>query len=273
MKKELVYFKNEIIEECIKTKSGQEQLCILSAGDDPASNIYMQNKVNFGQTISIPTQHTICSSPDELEKNIIKCNNDDTITGIIVQLPLPQGYDTKYFINLISPEKDVDMLTDINKAKMFLGQTNLLPATASGIIFVLDKQYGLKNLEGKDVVLIGRSDLVNLPLQKALLDLNCTVTLCHSKTTNLAFKCRHANIIISAAGKHGLITPSHVGEFTELILDVSINRINGKIKGDVMDEVYDLVDVTANPKGLGVLTVPMLFLNLIQMTKMQKTNN
>lgn len=267
MRIELLDLKEEILQWCKDNKTGNERLVILSAGDDAASEIYMRNKVNTGTLLDIPTLHITCTGKHDLEEKIIQCNHIENLTGIIVQLPLPNGWDKDYFINLISPEKDVDMLTNANKAKMFLGHTKLLPATASGIMHVLDKRYGLDNLAGKDVLLIGRSDLVNIPLQKALTDLNCTVTLCHSKTKDLIKKCNESNIIVSAAGKHGLLTQEHVGLFTDFILDVSINRVDGKIKGDVADGVYDIVDVTANPKGLGALTVPMLFMNLIKMTR------
>lgn len=267
MKLELINLKDEILDWCSNNKTGKEQLIILSAGDDSASEIYMKNKVATGENLEIKTLHIHCNSQEELHKNIKYYNDDEETSGIIVQLPLPKGYDEQVAINMINPNKDVDMLTKTNKASMFLGETKLLPATASGIMYTLDNIYGLGNLKGKDILLIGRSDLVNIPLQKTLRDLNCTVQLAHSHTKELVKKCRNSNIIITASGQHGLINTSCISDKVELILDVSINRVDGKIKGDVTDKVYSLTDVTANPRGLGCLTVPMLFKNLILMSK------
>ena len=267
MKLELLTLRDKILDWCSNNKTGKEQLIILSAGDDSASEIYMKNKVATGERLGIKTLHIRCSSQEELLNKIKYYNDDEETSGIIVQLPLPKEYDEQVAINMINPNKDVDMLTKTNKAIMFLGETKLLPATASGIMYTLDHFYGLENLKGKDVLLIGRSDLVNIPLQKALRDLNCTVQLAHSYTKELAKKCRNSNIIVTASGQHGLINTSCISDKVELILDVSINRVDGKIKGDVTDKVYDLTTVTANPRGLGSLTVPMLFKNLILMSK------
>lgn len=265
MKIELLHLKEKILQWCHDNKTGKERLVILSTGDNSASEVYMRNKVDMGGALSIPTVHYDCLNKCALEQKIYECNRDKVITGIIVQLPLPKGWDEDYFINLISPEKDVDMLTDTNKCKMMLGQTKLLPATASGCMMVLDTYFD--TLEGKDVTLIGRSDLVNNPLYHALMKRNATITHCHSKTQWLSTKCRGSHIIISAAGVPGLINRNFIGESTEMILDVSISRVDGKIVGDVREEIYDMVDVTANPRGLGALTVGILFMNLILITK------
>lgn len=264
MKIELLHLKEEILQWCEDNKTGKERLVILSAGEDSASEIYMRNKVNTGKALDIPTLHICCTDEDDLEEKILECNYSELVTGVIVQLPLPKGWDKDYFINLISPEKDVDMLTNVNKCKMMLGQTKLLPATASGCMMVLDTYFD--TLEGKDITLIGRSDLVNNPLYHSLMKRNATITHCHSKTQYLSTKCKNSNIIISAAGVPNLINRNFIGERTELILDVSISRVDGKIVGDVREEIYDTVDVTSNPKGLGALTVGILFMNLIKMT-------
>lgn len=267
MKIELLNLRDEILQWCANNKTGKECLVILSAGNDNASEIYMKNKINTGVKLGIETIHIRCDSPEELKNRVYECNASNHVTGIIIQLPLPQEYDKEYFINLIDPRKDVDMLTNVNKAKMFLGKTQLLPATASGVLYTIDNIIGLKNITGYDVCLIGRSDLVNIPLQDTFRNLDCTVTVCHSKTKCLEEKVAMADIIVSAAGKHGLINSHNISAKNKLILDVSINRIDGKIKGDVTDDVYDCVDTTSNPKGLGALTVPMLFKNLILFCK------
>lgn len=265
MRIELLNLRDEILQWCKENKVGNERLIILSVGNDSASEIYMRNKCKTGEQLGIPTFHIECEDGADLESKIKECNESDNVTGVIVQLPLPKGYDSHYYINLINPNKDVDMLTDTNKCRMMLGQTKLLPATASGCMMVLDKHF--ESLEGKDITLIGRSDLVNNPLYHTLMKRNATITHCHSKTKWLSTKCKNSNIIISAAGVPSLINKNFIGECTELILDVSISRVDGRIVGDVTDEVYDIVDVSAVPKGIGSLTVPMLFKSLILMSK------
>lgn len=266
MKIELTDLRNDTIKWCMENKTGKERLVILSAGEDSASEIYMRNKINLGKELGIPTLHILCNTEEDLKDKIEECNDIDMITGVIVQLPLPKEWDSDYFINLISPNKDIDMLTKTNKAIMFNGDTSLLPATSTGVMKLLDERYG-DTLQGKDALLIGRSSLVNIPLFNKLLSRNCTVQVAHSKTRNLSDKIANSDIVISAAGVPNLIKECDITPKVDLIVDVSINRIDGKICGDVCSDLYDIVDVTANPKGIGTLTVPMLFVNLIKMTK------
>lgn len=265
MKIELEDLRDEILEICEKEKTGKECLVILSVGKDVASSIYMKNKLKIGEFLDIPTYHHECTE-DNLEEMILKYNESQCVTGIILQLPLPKNMDSHYYINLIDERKDVDLLTDKNKSKIMLGQTNLLPATATSCIQVLEREIG--DLSGKDILLIGRSDLVNNPLYFALKKRNATIQHCHSYTQELDKKCKDSHVIVTAAGCPNLISKDFISDKVEIVLDVSINRIEGKIRGDVTDEVYSLTNVTANPKGLGVCTVPNLFLNLIKMTKM-----
>lgn len=271
MKIKLLDLREEILQECKDTMTSNEKLVILSAGDDKASEIYMRNKIKTGEQLGIETIHIRCDSQAELLNNIMFYNHDNSTSGIIVQLPLPKEYNEKVFINLINPDKDVDMLTDSNKAKIALGTSlGVFPATTTGCLKVLNKHFN--SLVGLDVLLIGRSDLCNIPLQRVLSDMNCTVTLAHSKTKDLDSKIRNSDIIITATGTPNLITKNSINEKVKLILDVSINRVNGKLCGDVTEEVYDLTDVSANPNGIGCLTTACLFLNTIKMNKLHGGN-
>lgn len=264
MRIDLTDMRDNILDWCANNKTGKEKLIILSIGNDPSSEVYMRNKVKTGEKLGIPTIHIQCGNKAELSEQIVLNNRDETVTGIIVQLPLLPDMNPHEYINRINHKKDVDMLTDYNKTRMFLGETDLLPATATSCMMLLDQKF--HTIQGLDICLIGRSDLVNNPLYKALLSKNATVQHCHSKTKDLDVKCRNSDVVITAAGTPNLITTNHISEKTKLIIDVSINCVYGKIRGDVTDDVYNFVPVTNNPKGIGCCTVPNLFYNLIKIS-------
>ena len=201
-------------------------------------------------------------------KIIKKLNKDSSVTSILVQLPLPKNIDENIIINTIDYKKDVDGLTDINIAKLYSNKKGIIPCTAKGIIDLLE--FNKINIEEKNVTIIGRSNLVGKPLAVSLLNKNATVTLCHSKTKNLKIHTKSADIIIVAVGKPGLINQKMVSKDT-IIIDVGINRINGKICGDADKSVYKKCKaVTPVPGGVGPMTVYEVLSNTLECYKLQK---
>lgn len=246
-------------------------LVVIQVGNNEASNIYVNKKINLCNEIGINSIYKKYDDIDEenLIKEIEKFNNDSSINGILVQLPLPDSFNTKNVINSISYKKDVDGLTSINLGKLYNNEESIIPCTAKGIMKLLDYYNVL--LEGKKVSIVGRSNLVGIPLFKLLLDRNCTVTMCHSKTKDLKSILKESDIIISATGKKGLITFDMVKEGT-VVIDVGISRIDNKIYGDVcFDEVEDKASlITKVPGGVGPMTVICLMENTLDCYKIQK---
>ena len=199
---------------------------------------------------------------DELLETIDKLNNDDLIDGILVQLPLPGHLDEKAVIAAISPSKDVDGFHIANAGKLLVGEKGLVSCTPKGIITLL-KSTGQK-LEGKHAVVIGRSNIVGKPVAVLLLNENCTVTICHSRTQNLAEITRQADILVCAIGKAGFVTGDMVKEGA-IVIDVGINRIDGKVVGDVaFDEAEKKAAyITPVPGGVGPMTIAELLRNTI----------
>ncbi|MDD5979494.1 MAG: bifunctional 5,10-methylenetetrahydrofolate dehydrogenase/5,10-methenyltetrahydrofolate cyclohydrolase [bacterium] len=246
-------------------------LVVIQVGNNEASNIYVNKKINLCNEIGINSIYKKYDDIDEeiLIKEIEKFNNDSSINGILVQLPLPDSFNTKKVINSISYKKDVDGLTSINLGKLYNNEESIIPCTAKGIMKLLDYYNVL--LEGKKVSIVGRSNLVGIPLFKLLLDRNCTVTMCHSKTKDLKSSLKESDIIISATGKKGLITRVMVKEGT-VVIDVGISRIENKIYGDVcFDEVEERASlITKVPGGVGPMTVICLMENTLDCYKIQK---
>lgn len=206
---------------------------------------------------------------NKLISEIEKLNNDDSVTGILVQFPLPEYLNENNIVNRISPEKDVDGLNDENMGKLFSGLESLVPCTALGIIQLL--KYQNTDLKGKHVVVLGRSKLVGIPLIALLLKENATVTVCHSKTVNLKEKTNKADILIVAVGKKEFITDEYIKEGA-VVVDVGINRYGNKLYGDCnFDLVYDKCKrITPVPGGVGPLTVTMLINNIVKAYYLQK---
>lgn len=246
-------------------------LVVIQVGNNEASNIYVNKKIKLCNEMGINSIYKKYDDIDEenLIKEIKKFNNDSSINGILVQLPLPDSFNTKKVINSISYKKDVDGLTSINLGKLYNNEESIIPCTAKGIMKLLDYYNVL--LEGKKVSIVGRSNLVGIPLFKLLLDRNCTVTMCHSKTKDLKSILKESDIIISATGKKGLITRDMVKEGT-VVIDVGISRIENKIYGDVcFDEVEERASlITKVPGGVGPMTVICLMENTLDCYKIQK---
>ena len=261
--------KEKLIKKINKIKE-KITITVISVGNDEASKIYIKNKIKECQSVNIECQHLHFEkiSTNELIKTITKLNKDKNITGILVQLPLPKNIEENKVINTIDYKKDIDGLTKSNIAKLYSNQKGIIPCTAKGIIDLLE--YNKIEIEGKNITIIGRSNLVGKPLTLALLNKNATVTTCHSKTKDLKKHTKKADIIIVAVGQPSLIKKEMVSN-NSIIIDVGINRINGKIYGDVDKTVYKKCKaITPVPGGVGPMTVYEVLSNTIECYKLQK---
>lgn len=251
------------------------KLVVLLIGDNPASMTYVKNKEKACSYIGIESEiiKKKNSTTEELLEIISNLNEDKSVDGILVQLPLPKNIDENKVLNSISPEKDVDGFHPINIAKLFLGETGFLPCTPSGIIELLNSiSY---DLTGKEVVVIGRSNIVGKPMSLLCLQKNATVTIAHSKTNNLKEVCKRADVLISAIGKANFITDEFVKK-DAVVIDVGINRDSeGKLCGDVdFTKVYDKVSaITPVPGGVGPMTIAMLMKNTLTSYKRREKEN
>ena len=259
------------LQDKINKISESLKLVVIQVGDDPASNIYIKNKKKLCEELGILCEHKkfLEITEQELIQEIDNLNNDKTVTGILVQLPLPPEIDETKIIEKISPLKDVDGLTSQNMGKLFTGNKALVPCTALGIIKMLE--YLNIDLQGLNVTVVGRSKLVGLPLIALLLNKNCTVTVCHSKTKNLQEKTKKADALIVAVGQKELITKDYVKD-DAIVIDVGINRYQNKLYGDCnFNELLPKCKyITPVPGGVGPLTVIMLINNIIEAYYLQK---
>ena len=241
-------------------------LAVVLVGEDPASQIYVRNKGIACETVGMHSK-TIrllqSASQDEVIAAVDELNADDSIHGILVQLPLPGHLDEAAVLARILPQKDVDGFHISNAGKLFSGQSGVVPCTPKGIIHML-KQGGV-DLAGKDAVVIGRSNIVGKPAAMLLLNENCTVTICHSRTQNLKEHCRRADILVAAIGKPRFVTADMVKPGAAVV-DVGINRVDGKVVGDVDYEAVSEVagHITPVPGGVGKLTISMLIENTLE---------
>ncbi|MDR1694904.1 MAG: bifunctional 5,10-methylenetetrahydrofolate dehydrogenase/5,10-methenyltetrahydrofolate cyclohydrolase [Lactobacillaceae bacterium] len=238
-------------------------LAVVLVGNNEASHIYVKNKKKTAAEVGMDCR--VFELPEssvqkEIEALVDKLNNDKNINGIIVQLPLPRGIDANNIISLISPEKDVDGLGVYNAGRLAMGEPNIVAATPKGILYMLKSAAG--DLTGKNAVVVGRSNIVGRPVSSLLLNSDCTVTIAHSKTKNLQEVAKAADIIIAACGCPKIIKKDWVKKGA-IVIDVGINRIDGKISGDVdFDEVKDIASyISPVPGGVGPMTVAMLIDN------------
>ena len=256
--------KEELKEEVAKLKI-KPTLIVISVGDNPASKVYVGQKEKCANYIGFNYQHMHYDSitDDELIKVIEKLNKDKKVNGIIVQLPLPSGMDETRIVNTIIPEKDVDGLTYLNAGLLLNNETSLVSCTPKGIMELLKREK--VNTVGANAVVIGRSILVGKPMMNLLINANATVTLCHSKTKDLAKITKKADILVVAIGKKHFITRDMLKRGA-VVIDVGINRIDGKLYGDVFyDDVYSKVKkITPVPGGVGPMTVVMLMKNCLE---------
>ena len=259
--------KEELKKE-IENLKEKPSLVVISVGDNPASNVYVGQKEKCATYVGINYQHLHYDSisDNDLIQEIERLNQDEKIHGIIVQLPLPEGMDEVRIVNTIIPSKDVDGLTYLNAGLLLNNNTSLVSCTPKGIMELLKREK--VNLVGANAVVVGRSILVGKPMMNLLINANATVTLCHSKTKDLGKITRKADILIVAIGKKHFITRDMVKRGS-IIIDVGINRIDGKLYGDVdYDNVYDKVKkITPVPGGVGPMTVVMLMKNVLEAYK------
>ena len=241
-------------------------LAVLLAGDDPASKIYVRNKKRACEEIGIESRELLFPenvTEEELIAQIRALNEDAAVDAMLVQLPLPKHIDEARVLAEIAPEKDADGFHVVNAGRLFTGQTSVLPCTPAGCMELLRRA----NVEfsGKHAVVVGRSNIVGKPMAMLLLNEHCTVTVCHSRTKDLARFTRDADILVAAVGRPGMIT----GEMIKpgaAVIDVGINRLdNGKLMGDVDFESAEPVAgaITPVPGGVGPMTIAMLMQNAI----------
>lgn len=239
------------------------KLAVVLVGENPASRVYVKNKIKAAEYVGIESlsfnlpETTQEAEVAELVKGLAE---DDGIDAVLVQLPLPEHINEQRILDLIPPEKDVDGFSDINVGKLTLGKPCIAACTPSGIIEIL-KSAGI-TLQGKHAVIVGRSNIVGKPAALLLLRENCTVTICHSKTKNLAEICRSADILVAAVGRAGFITGEMIKDGAAVI-DVGINRTENGLKGDVEFEsaAKKASFITPVPGGVGPMTIAMLMKN------------
>ena len=254
----------------LKNKTGKTPgLAVVLVGDDPASAVYVKNKNKTCKNIGFQSFEHILpenTSEDKLLNLINELNNDDQVNGILVQLPLPSHISSKTILVSINPQKDVDGFHLENVGRLVTGNALFKPCTPAGIIKLLD-EYKIE-IEGKNAVIIGRSNIVGKPVSFLLLERNATVTICHSRTKDLPSITRSADILIAAIGKPNFVSLDMVKN-NAVVIDVGINRLDGKLVGDVdfasVSKQASLI--TPVPGGVGPMTIAMLMENTLQAFK------
>lgn len=240
-------------------------LAVIQVGNDEASKVYVRQKEKLALELGYKFVHKVFKEDveqDKLIRYIKKLNKDESIDGILVQMPLPKHLDSSVIQNTIDSYKDVDGLTFINAGRLVQGMPSLVPCTPKGILDLLD-EHRIK-LEGSQVVVIGRSVLVGKPMANLLTNRNASVTICHSKTKDIGLYTKNADIVIVAVGKAGYLKEDMISPGT-VVIDVGINRVNGKLYGDVDYENVSKVasHITPVPGGVGPMTVYELMHNVL----------
>jgi methylenetetrahydrofolate dehydrogenase (NADP+)/methenyltetrahydrofolate cyclohydrolase len=247
-------------------KAFGEPVCLATilVGDDPASHVYVGNKHEASHEAGIDSRdHRFPSDTPESEilDLLAELNADDEVDGILVQLPLPEHIDEAKVTRVVDPAKDVDGFHPTNAGLLFLGEPFLVPATPSGVMVML-AEHGVE-LKGKEAVVIGRSEIVGKPMAMLLLAEHATVTICHSRTANLANHTRRADVLVAAVGRPGIVTPEMVKPGATVI-DVGMNRTKAGLVGDVDPAVFDVAGLmTPVPGGVGPMTIAMLLRNTL----------
>ena len=246
------------------------KLAVIMVGDDGASKIYVRNKSKACEELGIEYEEFLMSddtTQEQLLELINKLNDREDVHGILLQSPIPKHLDINEAFRTISPEKDVDGFNPVNVGKLVLGQETFISCTPFGVIKLLE-EYNIP-IEGKNAVVIGRSNIVGKPMLQCLLNKNATVTICHSKTENLKEVTKKADILIAAIGKANFVTEDMVKE-NAVVIDVGINRNEqGKVCGDVdFEKVQKKVAyITPVPGGVGPMTIAMLMTNIVKAAK------
>ena len=241
-------------------------LAVVLVGENPASQVYVRNKENAcskaGIRSTVIRMSETCSQ-NELEDVVRNLNQDDSVHGILVQLPLPSHLDESRVLALIDPDKDVDGFHAMNSGRLMNGENGFVPCTPLGVMKLLEA-YKIP-VDGRHAVIIGRSNIVGKPMAMLLLSKNATVTICHSKTQNLAALTSQADILVAAVGKANFVTADMVKPGA-VVVDVGINRVDGKLVGDVdAQSVSEIASyLTPVPGGVGQMTIAMLLANTLQ---------
>lgn len=246
-------------------------LAVILVGSDPASQIYVANKKKACEQLSIISKEYLLpetATQEELLKLVYKLNGDPSVNGILCQLPLPKGLDEKAVIEAIDPNKDVDAFHPINVGRIMIGDYDFLPCTPAGVMEMLS--YYNIDVCGKECVVIGRSNIVGKPMGMLLLHKNGTVTIAHSRTQNLAEVTKKADILVAAVGKAKFVTADMVKDGA-VVIDVGMNRTNGKLCGDVdFENVAPKASyITPVPGGVGPMTIATLMQNTLTAAKRQ----
>lgn len=269
----------ESLKKEVSSFEGIPKLVVMSVGNDPASMSYIKSKTKMATVIGIELEHVQFSedvSEEVLVEAITQFNNDERVNGIILQLPLPQHLDASKLSSLVRPDKDVDGFSSANMGKLSLNQPHFIPCTPSGILDILG--FYNYNVEGKSVVILGRSNIVGKPLALELINRGATVTVCNSKTnkTLLRSLCLFADVVVVATG-HPNTVSFHDIRNAEVIIDVGINRLDsGKLVGDVnfeslLNHQFSGI-ATPVPGGVGLMTVVNLMKNTILAYQQQQAN-
>lgn len=295
--------KKEVAEDVVTLKKDhgiEPCLVVVRVGEDPASAVYVGNKVKTSQELGIISEHRHLPadvSQEELLQTVEELNERDDVDGILVQLPLPKGLDEKEILEKINPEKDVDGFHPVNVGKLSQGQKSLVPCTPAGVIEIL-KRFEI-SMRGKHAVVVGRSNIVGKPMAQLLLQEDATVTICHSRTENIAQITNQADILVAAVGRANFIRAEHIKEGATVI-DVGINNFSDK---DTASEMFDETEIgkrlntiekrgftlvgDVNPKdahakagnftpvpgGVGLLTIAMLMKNTVEAAKMRRLSS
>ena len=271
-KKEAANLREEIKSEILEIKkkiNKNPSLTVILIGDFAPSQIYVRNKEKISTEVGI-TSNVIKYSKEVSEKEVLdkinELNNDENISGILVQLPLPEQISKEKIINAIDPKKDVDGFNPINVGNLASGYKSIVPCTPLGCLLLIKKVE--KNLSGKHAVIIGRSNLNGKPMAQLLLKENCTVTVVHSKTNNLQEECLKADILVAAVGVPNLIKKDWV-KSSAIVIDVGINKVGDKIVGDVnFEEIKNNIRaITPVPGGVGPMTIACLLKNTLECFK------
>ena len=275
-KKEAELLREEIRKEVFEIKESKNKvpgLTVILIGNYTPSQIYVKNKEKNSKEVGMNSY--VIKYPDNVtEKEILdkikELNNDQNVSGILVQLPLPKQIDKEKIINAIHPSKDVDGFNPVNVGNLSSGYQGLVPCTPMGCLMLIKKVE--KNLSGKHAVVIGRSNLNGKPMAQLLLKENCTVTIVHSKTKNLQQECLKADILVAAVGVPNLVKKDWVKKDV-IVIDVGINKLNDKIVGDVeFDQVKDIAKaITPVPGGVGPMTIACLLKNTLECFKASQT--
>lgn len=250
-------------------------LAVIIVGEDPASQTYVRNKINGCKQVgfnSLSYEYADGTPQDEIIDNIKRLANDVTVDGILVQLPLPKGYDEEKILAYIPDSKDVDGFNASNIGCLCLNRPRTVSCTPLGVMHMLE--YTGVELAGKNAVVLGRSNTVGKPMAMLLLNANCTVTVCHSKTKNMAEITKQADILVVAIGKPKFVTADMVKDGA-IVIDVGINRVDGKLCGDVdFDSVAPKTSfISPVPGGVGPMTISMLLYNTFACAKARESEN